>query len=110
MEVVFFYEAPWAEYRTLAPQFVLSPRFRSWCWMQSSLPVPAKRRVKRKSSLGLAVGLQESSVLEECTFIPLRLDGRERALLAMLKGALDVSEYTDRQVGGVSLEEPLVHK
>lgn len=56
----------------------------------------AKRRVKRKSSLGLAVGLQESSVLEECRFIPLRLDGRERGLLAMLKGALNVSEYTDR--------------
>ncbi|CAN0449100.1 unnamed protein product, partial [Ectocarpus sp. 12 AP-2014] len=29
-------------------------------------------------------------------FIPLRLDARERGLLAMLKGALNVSEYTDR--------------
>lgn len=55
-----------------------------------------KRRSKRRSSRGLAVGLNGSSVLEECRFIPLRLDERERGLLAMLKGALNVSEYTDR--------------
>lgn len=78
--------------------------------MPSSLTIAAKRRVKRKSLLGLAVGLQESTVLEECTFIPLRLDGRERDLLAMLKGALDVSEYTDRQVGNILLDKPFVHK
>lgn len=78
--------------------------------MKSSVIVPAKRRVKRKSSLGLAVGLQESSVLEECRFIPLRLDERERGLLAMLKGALNVSEYTDRQVKTfkILLEKPHV--
>lgn len=58
--------------------------------------IPGKRRSKRRSSRGLAVGLNGSSVLEECRFIPLRLDERERGLLAMLKGALNVSEYTDR--------------
>lgn len=42
------------------------------------------------------MGLDGSSVLDECRFIPLRLDERERGLLAMLKGALNVSEYTDQ--------------
>ncbi|CAB1120350.1 unnamed protein product [Ectocarpus sp. CCAP 1310/34] len=57
-----------------------------------------RRRAKRgESPWGrLAVGMHGSSVLEECRFIPLRLDARERGLLAMLKGALNVSEYTDR--------------
>lgn len=55
-----------------------------------------KRQSKRRCVRGLAVGLNGSSVLEECRFIPLRLDERERGLLAMLSGALNVSEYTDR--------------
>lgn len=55
------------------------------------------KRSSRKALGRLAVGLHGSSVLEECRFIPLRLDARERGLLAMLKGALNISEYTDRQ-------------
>ncbi|CAM9687403.1 unnamed protein product [Ascophyllum nodosum] len=55
-----------------------------------------KRRAKRKPPRELAVGRQGFTVLEECRFIPLRLNERERGLLAMLKGALNVSEYTDR--------------
>ncbi|CAM9195762.1 unnamed protein product [Scytosiphon promiscuus] len=55
-----------------------------------------KKRGSRKALGRLAVGLHGSSVLEESRFIPLRLDARERGLLAMLKGALNISEYTDR--------------
>ena len=61
-----------------------------------------KRRAKRKPPRELAVGRQGFTVLEECRFIPLRLNERERGLLAMLKGALNVSEYTDRRVLGQS--------
>ncbi|CAM9144198.1 unnamed protein product [Choristocarpus tenellus] len=43
----------------------------------------------------VAMGFNGRSMEEECKFIPLRLDERERRLLAMLHGALNASEYTD---------------
>lgn len=72
----------------------IRPIQRAWYAHQTT----GKRRAMRGSkSFGrLAVGLHGMSVLEECRFIPLRLGARERGLLAMLKGALNVSEYTDR--------------
>ncbi|CAM9210888.1 unnamed protein product [Discosporangium mesarthrocarpum] len=42
-----------------------------------------------------AANFVDRGIEEECKFIPLRLDARERRLLAMLQGALNVSEYTD---------------
>lgn len=72
-----------------------------YSWSIIVIIIAGKRRAKAKrggiKSLGrLAVGMHGMRVVDECQFIPLRLDARERGLLAMLKGALNVSEYTDR--------------
>jgi hypothetical protein len=39
---------------------------------------------------------KKGSMLDQCRWIPLRLDQRERKLLRLLEAALHVSEYTDR--------------
>jgi len=39
--------------------------------------------------------IEEKSLKERCKFIPLRITQEERALLHLLEGALNVSEYTD---------------
>lgn len=44
---------------------------------------------------GLSGGAVPASFIERCKFIPVRLSDEERAMLAVLENALNVSEYTD---------------